>query len=765
MKTKCIESEHPPSPLFPADGYLLDHTITKSNGREFKLLGIREKNYKGSLFERLWLGISAFCQAFFAVVIWASVSDTVREDWHTAWTGKRLTAIYYKPLSITPLQVGVEQEALEGQAENDHEQLFSLPVLTSLLPIANSDTSHPLSIADLSDETSDCSHKDDNLDPLDVSDLPFLEQTPAETFDPFSFLKLPVDLQERIFPFLSLQDIARLRTLNKAMRQNVDEYLQPLHVQFERLNELEQAYANEKSEKNKAKIGFCVEAILSHEKWTLFTRLAGVSAEQKLLDGTVADESIASAISEEREVSEEDIGPEPKEAVLVSKAERLHEFLTAHSAQRENFFTILTREGYVPIDWERKDPTIQKVMLDLFLKWAPDAPLAKFIGSEVCHKVGKQQFRYPSFVKHFFENLTDLQVERLANLRSIIEPLLRVMCDIPHSRLLARLYEKQPDARVWDRIRNFDSDYSELICLLDDVWLLDTLALLRTASDADSLVEKLKDLFNTFKMPGRDELMVRNFAWLFLISAHSLNPQQIRAVARALGCAPLFKKHGYDAGFMRAMFSFKLSYLEKQGCSEPDAIIVLLLQEWVSLKAHSTDTSDDYHDSVDFRGLVEDMSRQEHVKAFIEGVKDSPEPWRTLYLSLLIRNKDKIRRHLVSTEDIMEAFSSLGFDYHDYPCLSTSACDEASRTSTRGYLERLRGLDSEEKLVAFLTPHENRKTHYLRALVGGIVFSKTLTLKPRVDEQLIKDRVEKFGHIFEFFNEPISIGEFLAALD
>ncbi len=683
MKTKCIESEHPPSPLFPADGYLLDHTITKSNGREFKLLGIREKNYKGSLFERLWLGISAFCQAFFAVVIWASVSDTVREDWHTAWTGKRLTAIYYKPLSITPVKISTDCDDLSsGRA-------IPLP------PTVSSNASHSTDTLAKGMKNAYPPPLPERLpSPLSVvsSILPTANGNTSPSRPSDQILKSQVNEGGRADPLLV-----------SFLHMSVDEQME---VQFASLNKLEKAYTANRSETNKNKLQSCLDAILSHEN--------------------------------------------------------LHEFLSTHFVQRGDFFTTLTAEGRVPIDWERKDPTIQKVILDLFFEWAPDAPLAKFIGSEVCHKVEKHQFRYPSFVKRFFENLTDLQVERLANLRSIIEPLLRVMCDIPHSRLLARLYEKQPDAPIWNHIRFAVSSYSELISLLTNVWLFDTLALLRTSSDADSLAENLKDLFNTFKMPARDHDTVEHFAWLFLKAASSLNVRQIQAVAYALGSAPLFQEHGYDGIFMEALLSLEIRYLQAQGLADPDVIIAPLLKEWVSFTTRSNINE---YDACFFRELVWKMSRKAHVKAFIEGVKDTPEPRRTLYLSLLIGNEDCFSRRRVSIEDIKEVFSSLGFDYENYFFLSREALLFLSWSSRRNVLEDLQDLDSEEKLARFLSPQHNRAARDLRALVGGIVFSKQLTLKPRVDDSLIQSQLEAHGFIFTRFNQPIPIGEFLKASD
>ena len=729
MKTKCIESEQPPSPLFASDGYSLDHTIMQSNGREFQLVGIRAKNYKGSRLERLWLGISALCQALFATVTWRSVSDTVREDWHTAWTGKRLTAIYHRPLSITPVKISTDCDDLSsGRAiplpptvssnashstdtlaegmKNAYppplpERLPSpLSVVPSILPTAKGDTS-PSGPSDqilsrpnnlsfglfCAVERIKAQHSQYHrqLEPDDM------ESTAA--FTPLQRAETPksqVNKEGRADPLLV-----------SFLHMSVDEQME---VQFASLNKLEKAYTANRSETNKNKLQSCLDAILSHEN--------------------------------------------------------LHEFLSTHFVQRGDFFTTLTAEGRVPIDWEKKDPTIQKVILDLFFEWAPDAPLAKFIGHEVCSKVKEEQFRYPSLVKLFFEELTDLQAERLASL-PIIESLLRAMCEIEHPRLLACLYATQPNAPIWDDIRFAVSSYSELIRLLTNVWLFDTLALLRTSSDADSLAENLKDLFNTFKMPARDHDTVEDFAWLFLKAASSLNVRQIQAVAYALDGAPLFRKKNYDTTFMQTLLSLELSNLQEQGLSDPDAMIAPLLKEWVSIK--TTSTRGGQHDSLVFRDLK--MRRKEHVKAFVEGVKDSPEPYRTLYLSLLIRNQDETRRHRVSSEEIMGVFSSFGFDYDNYSFLSRSAFFKASCTSTRGDLERLRDLDSEEKLVAFLVPHKNRKECHLRALVGGIVVSKKLTLKPCVDELLIQNQLEAHGFIFTRFNQPIPIGEFLEASD
>ena len=587
-----------------------------------------------------------------------------------------------------------------------------------------------------------------NPDCIPCSDASMLGANAEKPPDPLSFLGQPLEIQHLIDPLLSFNEMSRLRRVNKQIRQNIDTDLQQLDVQFKGLNELARSYAENKSEKIKGKFESCLDAILGHEE--------------------------------------------------------LNEFLSTHSIHQGIFFTYLTSEGCIPIDWEQKHPKIQKAILDLFLTHASDDHLVKFIGDRVCHFVrdtetyDSYKLAYPSLAKIFFKGLTDQQAERLAASSLITRLLLAMGCTKIHSRLIEILYETDPNAEMWDNVRY---KRSNLPSLLPHVWLLDTLALLKSSPQDNSLPVKLNDLFGRFKFfPPDPESQseresVREFARLFLISAKSLDVRQLKAVAYGLVNTAYFQYQCHGVDFMRALFSFS------EKLSDSDSVLVPLLKEFVSLTVASGDRGLWVHETGSLTRLVPGgLFRRDHFRAFIEEVKDSPEPCRTLYLSLLVREPYSYGGPNISTEEIIAAFASCELNYHDYPSFSNLAFHHASHITTRKYFEDWQKLDGAERLTAFLSDYysltsdhawkeylsseavrgsmaqglnreqwqERRVRHnhsVLRSLVGGIVFSQNLKSAPPMNDKLIERGLTARRIKWDdSHRQPIQLTDFLLTL-
>ena len=157
------------------------------------------------------------------------------------------------------------------------------------------------------------------------------------------------------------------------------------------------------------------------------------------------------------------------------------------------------------------------------------------------------------------------------------------------------------------------------------------------------------------------------------------------------------------------------------------------------------------------------MTTKEQIQTFIEVVNTCSEPWRTLYLRLLIpSNPEESERMNISFKDREEAFAAHQLNIQHYLPIKEKTYYNAYHYA-REYFKDLQTLDSESKFIKFFNKHYKGKKYQLQPLAAGLILSKKLILKTSLDSLTLKKNFARQGLIFKFFNQPLSIDDFLEA--
>ena len=131
----------------------------------------------------------------------------------------------------------------------------------------------------------------------------------------------------------------------------------------------------------------------------------------------------------------------------------------------------------------------------------------------------------------------------------------------------------------------------------------------------------------------------------------------------------------------------------------------------------------------------------EAMQTFMETSCQLPEPRRSIHLRAL-------RQQKYQEKQLPQIFQNHGLNIDDFPPITQDVLKKFFEFSTRDFFL------SQEKLKEVLGSNILKRTT-LRAMAGGIQFSKQVILRPILSEKELSSVFKKNGLIFKHFNQPV----------
>lgn len=421
------------------------------------------------------------------------------------------------------------------------------------------------------------------------------------------------------------------------------------------------------------------------------------------------------------------------------------------------FFTHILSTN-LPEIFEKLTKKQSKNLLALFLDNASDVQLKDFINQyshQTISSIGLNKVTYPILTKYFFNLLTEPRINRLLKINEVMPQIMWLLCyDLKakiETSFVRKFYESNLKDPFWnEEVKSFyqpnhsSGPYGRLmphVIAIEANNILDE----HSKSRSDNLVK----LFNLFDSSNSHHARKAAILTVRLL-LKSMEKEKF------LELVPIVRSKNGDA----------ITCFIMQECDED--IVVPFLKEYIFDNLAHEDGALSLArilNSIKEKGYKEEyrkdkekhsatsMSALQLMEAFIQGCQKLLDPMQTFHLRFFIAEMGS--GFLLQAK---EAFLNCNLKYENYKKLKFN---KFRITFQDNFFQKLIGIENIEQLRQLMP--EKLSSHILQALAAGIRISPTLVLKAKLDDLTLKAVFEEKGIIFEKFNQPIDIDDYLEA--